>query len=338
MSRRAVWLLLLGWLPLLALFTTLIATVHGIPVAASGLVALRSLITAAIIGSAIPRITQRLPWTSPLSARFIGLHAMFAVAYAILWIALNSVIESILHAQLVITVGPGFGPTFVTGVWLYVMIAVVSYMMRATERTSRAEASAAKARLATLKAQLHPHFLFNALHSVVHLIPREPERAARASEELAELLRTSIEEERDLITVAEEWRFVERYLSIEDIRFGERLVVISRIADEATTLLVPPFALQTLVENAVRHAATPSVDPTTLTIDIRAEANHLVLSVSDSGSGVTEAGLATSTGTGLRRLRERLHALFGDQAGLLLVRDVRGFTVELRLPRREESE
>ena len=338
MSRRAVWLLLLGWLPLLALFTTLIATVHGIPVAASGLVALRSLITAAIIGSAIPRITERLPWTSPVRPRFIGLHATFAVAYAILWIALNSVLESLLYAHLVITVGPGFGPTFVTGVWLYVMIAVVSYTTRATDRALRAESSLVKARLATLKAQLHPHFLFNALHSVVHLIPREPERAARAAEELAELLRTSIEEERDLVTVAEEWRFVERYLSIEDIRFGERLVVVAQVAEDAMGLLVPPFALQTLVENAVRHAATPSIAPTMLTIDIRVEGSRLVLSVSDSGRGVSEAELNASAGTGIRRLRERLQALLGDEATIAFARDTGRFAATLRLPRREESD
>ena len=101
---------------------------------------------------------------------------------------------------------------------------------------------------------MHPHFIFNALHTVVQLIPREPTRAAEAAELIAELLRTVVEEDRDVIALAEEWRFVERYLEIERIRFGERLDIDVRISPAARSATLPSFSLQTMVENAVQQS------------------------------------------------------------------------------------
>ncbi|MDQ8166016.1 MAG: histidine kinase, partial [Gemmatimonadota bacterium] len=213
----------------------------------------------------------------------------------------------------------------------------------ATERVARAEAAAAKAQLAALRAQLHPHFLFNALHSVVHLIPREPERAARAAEQVGALLRTTIEEDRDLVTLGEEWAFVERYLDVERIRFGDRLQVQVDLPLAARDALVPSFSLLTLVENAVRHGVGGREGPTRLTVQATTGSATLTVVVRDCAAevGVTDeakgapdhpantgAGAQLDrNGTGLSRLRERLGVLYGDRARLTLEKQAESGTV-----------
>ena len=316
-SRRSLSLWLLGvWLPVGGLFATLMLTAHpDVSWAAALRGALRMMVVAAVLSAGVQRLTERLPWPHPFRLRFAAAHLLAAALFAVAWLLLNSLIASVFHGQAVLAVGPGVVAFLVTGVWLYVTVAGVSYATRATERAARAEAMAARAQLAVLRAQLHPHFLFNALHTVVHLIPRDPRRAAQAAEQLAGLLRTSMEEDRDLVTFAEERAFVERYLDIERIRFGDRLRVQVRVDEAAGEATLPSFALQTLVENAVRHGAAPRVEPTDVTVTASLEDGRLVVGVHDSGAGATPAQLAAG-GTGLARLRERLEALYGRRGRL----------------------
>jgi LytS/YehU family sensor histidine kinase len=183
---------------------------------------------------------------------------------------------------------------------------------------------------------LHPHFLFNALHTVVQLIPLDPGKAAGAAEELAALLRAATEDRRDLIPFAEEWRMVQRYLALESLRLGERLVLRHEIAPEAAACLVPSFALQTLVENAVRHGAAPRVEPTQVWIEARLERETLRITVRDDGAGA-DPGLPTR-GTGLARLRERLSWLYGERARLGLEgKPGAGYAATLVLPRDDDA-
>lgn len=319
MKRPLVWLqLLIGWLPVWALFTVLILTAHGDgQPALAALLALRLMIAAALLGPLVYRLTERLPWPRPLRPSFVAIHLVAAGAYSLSWFVLNSVIESVFRAQIAISIGYyGLGPFLILGVWLYVMIGGVAYATQATERAARAEVLAARAQLAALRAQLNPHFLFNALHTVVHLIPREPTQASHAAEQLAGLLRTVTEEDRDLITVQEEWEFVRRYLDIEALRFGERLAVEVDFPPNTREALIPSFSVQTLVENAVRHAVTPRVESTTVLVGGRLTDNVLTVTVRDNGASVDVDTALRGAGTGLRRLRDRLVALFGDAARL----------------------
>ncbi len=319
MSRTWVWLqLVIGWLPVWALYTTLIVTAHpGANALTAAFVAFRAIGAAALLGLLVFRLTKRFRWPSPVHPGFVALHVGSAGLYALTWVALTSLIESMLRLRFVVLVPPpGLIPYLVLGVWLYVMVAGVAYATQATERAARAETEAARSQLAVLRSQLNPHFLFNALHTVVQLIPREPRRAAQAAEQIAGLLRTSLEEERDLVPLADELRFVERYLGIERIRFGERLRVRVELTAEAREALIPAFALQTLVENAVRHGAAPRVEPTEVAIVARATDGMLTIEVADNGAGATPEQLLAPTGSGLRRLRERLAVLYGDRARL----------------------
>jgi hypothetical protein len=321
MSRPWIWLqLLIGWLPIWALFTVLIMVAHGPGTGTAALIALRMVAAAAVLGIAVHRLSARLPWPHPFRVRFVGVHVVGAAVYSLTWFALNGLIESLVHGELRLEIGPGTAPYLTTGVWLYVMIAGVVYASRAAERTAQIQALEARTQLAALRAQLHPHFLFNALHTVVQLIPIDPRAAANAAERLAEALRIAIEETRDLLPLADEWAFVQRYLAIEGIRFGERLTVESGLEPDALECTLPSFALQTLVENAVRHAAAPRVAATRIRIEARLEGRSLILRVADDGDSFDPAVERNSAGTGLRRLRERLAWLYGSGASLALER------------------
>ena len=188
--------------------------------------------------------------------------------------------------------------------------------MEGSARAGRAEAVAARAQLAALRAQVHPHFLFNALHTVVQLIPIDPQRAVEAAQLVAHLLRTTLEEQRDEVTLGDEWRFVSRYLAVEQIRFGDRLVVRADLPDGVLDERVPAFALQTLVENAVRHGAAPRVAPTEIVLTAVGSASELTLSVWNTGNGAPAGLTMSGAGTGLARLRERLAVLYGSGARL----------------------
>ncbi|MDX2057266.1 MAG: histidine kinase [Gemmatimonadales bacterium] len=333
--RPWIWLqLAIGWLPIWALYTMMIVAAHpGSDRWRAVLIAQRAIAAAAVLGVLVYRTTRRFPWPERFRLRFLGIHLVGATLYSVAWIALTSAIESVLRGAVVIVVSPsGPLPSLVLGVWLYVMVAGVAYASQATERAARAEALAARSQLAALRAQLNPHFLFNALHTVVHLIPREPKRAAAAAERVAGLLRTAVEEDRDLVPLTEEWAFVERYLDVERIRFGDRLVARMTLAPGTERALVPSFSLQTLVENAVRHGATPRMEATTIEVDGRRAGSELIVSVRDDGVGADPAAIATR-GTGLRRLRDRLAALWDDRGRLTIVTAPGGgFVATLTVP------
>lgn len=324
--------LLIGWLPMWALFTVLMSVTHGMRLLNGAVVALQLIATAAVLGAAVHRLTLRLPWPHPFRPRFVLAHAAAALCYAIAWTVLNNVIEGLVRGQIILVPERGAEIFIVTGMWLYGVVAGVSYSFQAAERESKLKLLAARSQLSMLRAQLHPHFLFNALHTVVQLIPLDQRAAVRAAEQLAGLLRTTLEETRDVVPLAEEWALVQRYLAIESIRFGERLRVDSAIDVETLTDTLPSFALQTLVENAVRHAAAPNARPTTLGITTRRDGRVLVIEVADNGAGASPAQLEQGSGTGLPRLRERLATLYDGASLAFRVSAPQGVTATLHIP------
>ena len=217
----------------------------------------------------------------------------------------------------------------------YVVIAGLAYSSHGAARAARAEAVAVQTQLAALRSQLQPHFLFNALHTIVQLIHLEPRRAAEAAELVAELLRRTLEEDRDEVPLRDEWGFVSRYLAVEQIRFGERLVLDAALSPELASERVPSFALQTLVENAVQHGAAPRIAPTHLAISAARNDSRLVLSVRNSGDPETSRPAGNGTGTGLARLRERLLVLYGSEASLVSRPiETGGYEAVLTVPRK----
>ena len=317
--RAWIWVqLVIGWVPVWALASVQMMAVHGGSFGTAASRGLQLVAGAAVLGVFVHRFAASLPWPATMRASFVARHAAALVLYAFGCMLSYSVIESVLRWRLVFVIGPGFGPFLVTGAWFYVMVAAVAYASQSAARASALAALEARGQLAALRGQVHPHFLFNALHTVVQLIPIDPRGASRAAELLSDVLRRAVDEPRDSVTLAQEWAFVRDYLEIERIRFGDRLRVSEAFEPAALACRLPSFALQTLVENAVRHGAAPRVEATTLAITARVAGATLLVIVSDDGPGADVAAIAHGAGTGLRRLREQLKWLYRDESALAL--------------------
>lgn len=203
---------------------------------------------------------------------------------------------------------------------------------RAT-REARLEAQLTFAQLHTLRAQLQPHFLFNALNGISSLMHTDVERADRMLARISELLRAAIETAPiPEVPIGEELAFAARYLDIEKMRYGDRLDVVIDVPADVSGLLVPNMLLQPLLENAVRHGVARHARPGVIHLRIRRHGAELVIAVRDSGAGF---GPETPDGTGLRITRERLVSLYGPGERLAFSTDEDGFEARVTLPCRE---
>jgi signal transduction histidine kinase len=199
--------------------------------------------------------------------------------------------------------------------------------------TAHLQAQLADARLAALRAQVNPHFLFNTLHAISALVERDPKGVRRMIARLSELLRTTLEGADEAeVTLAQEIVFLRRYLEIMQIRFQGRLEVEIRVPQDIENALVPNLILQPLVENAFKHGIGNLEGAGYIAIEARREDERLLLSVRDNGPGIDGVGSATE-GVGLRNTRARLEQLYGsDQSLLLRSPEEGGLIVEISLP------
>ena len=194
----------------------------------------------------------------------------------------------------------------------------------------RAEKVAAEARLASLSSRVQPHFLFNTLNSIAALIREDPRRAEQMTERLGSLLRGSLDAA-PTVPIAHEMKLVDDYLEIQSARLGERLRYrLDWHAESMNGAMVPPFAIQSLVENAVKHVAGQRREGVEVHLTARADAGVLVFEVSDNGPGFGSDAIVA--GHGLDTLQERLRALYGGRAALELRRTAAGMTVRLTVP------
>ena len=173
----------------------------------------------------------------------------------------------------------------------------------------------AEARLQSLQSQLHPHFLFNTLHTISALMHRDIEAADAMLARLSDLLRLSLDRiDTQQVTLKEEMDFLQKYLEIERTRFGDRLEVRIDIEPDTLDASVPNLLLQPLVENAIRHGIAQKVGGGLLEIRAMRENGELCLLVRDTGPGLSAATLtALNTGVGLTNTRSRLEELFPDR-------------------------
>ena len=292
----------------------------------------------AIMGLAVWRLTDRVEWDWR-SASFYAVHGValtiYSVVYATSWMWPDLMTGRFLAALAGLRGSPVMIWNLLMGSWLYLVVAGLSYAIRAHRRIRAQEAAAAEARLlaqqaqlAALRAQINPHFLFNALHTVGALVTSDPVRADRALECLGDLLRYALGAE-DEVLLSQEWRFTQDYLAFEQLRLGDRLCVNAAADDRALSMMVPPLILQPLVENAVRHGIADR--PEGGHIDVRASVvdTRLLLRVTDDGRG--DAG-GTADGMGLGSVRRRLAALYGERATISIDRMAAGFTITIALP------
>ena len=201
-------------------------------------------------------------------------------------------------------------------------------------REAELESRLVQARLQALRMQLNPHFLFNTLNSIACLVHDKPYVAEEMIESLGELLRVSLSlSDRQEVTVREELQFLDRYLAIEQTRFGERLRVEKQIDPEAMGALVPTLVLQPLVENAVRHGIEAQIAPGCISIVIARAGANLRLAVNDNARSSTASKEQLKEGVGLSNTRSRLKELYGDSGSLELhPGGSDGFLAEVRIP------
>jgi len=172
-----------------------------------------------------------------------------------------------------------------------------------------------EARLAALSSQINPHFLFNTLNSVASLIRLNPEQARQVVYKLSKILRRLLRQQDNLIPLGEELGFIEDYLSIEMVRFGDKLRFIKEVEPDTLDLLVPSMLLQPLVENSIRHGLASKVDGGTIRMRSRRQGTQLQILVEDDGVGIPESRLARmfeQGGIGVTNVNERLKVLYGD--------------------------
>ncbi len=205
----------------------------------------------------------------------------------------------------------------------------------ATAEKAALERQVAEARLQTLQAQVEPHFLFNTLGAVEHLIETDPPRAATMQRHLIAFLRGAMPRMRsETVILGDEIELCRNYLAIMQIRMEERLSFAIDLPPELTTASFPPLMLQSVVENAIKHGLEPKAEGGSLIISARAAAGRLRVAVADSGLGFASGTAASAgTGLGLSNIRERLQRMFGDRAALVISPNVpTGTQVAIEIP------
>jgi len=179
------------------------------------------------------------------------------------------------------------------------------------------ESSKNEIELKNLRSQLNPHFLFNSLNSIRALIEIEPEKAKVAVTTLSQLLRSSlIFGRQDLISLTEELELVSNYLDLESIRFEERLQVKYDIDDQLNTFKIPPFAIQTLVENAIKHGISNRVEGGEIIISAKQHQEQVSIRITNSGG--LDNTISSAEGIGIVNTQRRLYLQFGINADFRL--------------------
>jgi two-component system, LytTR family, sensor kinase len=206
-------------------------------------------------------------------------------------------------------------------------------------REAQLQTNLMEARLKTLEAELHPHFLFNTLHAISTLVHTNPDSADRMISRLSDLLRLTFDRSGAArVALQEELEFLQKYLEIEQTRFQDRLTVRYEIDPATLDAEVPRLILQPIVENAIKHGVSPRTGPGLVQITSRMTGETLLLEVSDNGVGLS--GSARSQfrrGVGLANTRDRLECLYGDAQKLEFSEGDGGLTVTITVPLRRAS-
>ena len=232
--------------------------------------------------------------------------------------------------SIVISLMVGLGITSLETLRYKLQAATLELRTRQMEQ-ERAYKLLAEAQLSSLESRIHPHFLFNTLNSIAALIPSDPQRAEDTVGKLASLLRFSLAAHHSgLVLLSQELKIVRDYLEIEKTRFGARLRYEISVPDEWTEVSVPSLALQSLVENAVKHVVAQSSQGASIRISGAKDDGRMVLEVSDDGPGFTLAAITPEHGLG--NLIARLELLFGEAGQLDVARENNRTAVRLSFP------
>lgn len=353
-GRWRRWAYTVAWLLVLTIYLAAFLA-GGFPLGYAFRGALANVLPDALLGLLVLRLPQRMPWPESRKARSFAIHLGLLMAFIFLstagWLGLVALDELVFTGACCKRIDLRILPfRILNELLIYCTLAGLAYAWHnaaasreQAARAARAETLRARAELEALRSQLNPHFILNTFHALIGLVRRDPAVAETALERLGDLLRYSLRIQReglDEVKLREEWSFVQSYLDLERLRLGDRLRVSFEAAETTLDCLVPSFALQTLVENAIRHAIAPRAEGGHLAVRVHPVDGRLRIEVEDEGPGASAQPAAESHRLGLRLLQERLAALYGEQASLSLHAvsgGVGGVRAILELPVREET-
>lgn len=306
-------------------------------------------------------VSRRWPLTRPNLARRVIMHLLFSVLFCVAWATCGQILRFVLILifapgifQTAMQSGAGqfwrqFGVEWLSwifttlpfGAAVYLCVVgiehAIRYFIEARERevqVARLSEQLSSARFAALQAQLNPHFLFNTLNTIAVLVrDNDREGAVRIVEHLSEVLRRTLTLHRaNEVTLGEELELVREYVAIEHARFSDRLRPEFRIPDSLLSASFPSFALQHLVENAIRHGIAKHPDAGLLLVTAERVGDVLQVTVINDGVSI-DPNVAPPPGHGIENTRERLRALYGDEASLEVAPRPEGGTIAtLRVP------
>lgn len=347
LSGRAFWAAFaLGWSALVLLIGTSVRGEYA-SLADAAFAAVANTLPLAF--ASLPLAIWRRHLMSPewSLAQFAGLHIVLGLAYSLAAALLAMAVERALGLPRL-----GSGVMSVTAILIYrvaqglFVYALVAGFLMWTEsvvrvfesRTAAAREAELRARaeVRALHARFNPHFVFNTLHSLLLLVRAEPETAERAIEDVAALIRyASVLQRREVEQVALETEvaITQRYLALETLRLAERIRIRWDIEEGVGRFGIPAFALQTLIENAVRHGIAPKPEGGSIRVAAGTHGTTLEIEVEDDGAGADPVSVEADGGGGLSMLARRLQLLHGDAASLEYeTQRGRGFRVRLRMP------
>lgn len=288
-------------------------------------------------------VCRATPLTTSGAARVLASSAMAAVIATGLWIGLARTWLAVLPT--VTTIGPTAEQyarheplLFASGVLLFLLALTVHYLLLAFEfarqaerRQLQLEVMSRDAELRALRAQLDPHFLYNSLNSISALTSVDPAGARRMCILLADFLRDTLAiSVRDRIPLADELALTDRFLSIEQVRFGERLQIERHVDGAAAQCRIPPLLLQPLVENAVTHGIANLLEGGVIRLDVARHADQVSIAIENPRD--LDAQESSRRGVGLDNVRRRLTTMFGANARIETRTDQGRFRVEVAMP------
>jgi len=343
-ARRAWWPRFLVWTGAMVIYAVVLWRQVGLPPVVSLAESALYLYSLMLLLIPVAVLSQR--WlargltTMPLVAR----HAGTGLVTVLIW-------RTVILISDRINVGPHFWEVIYARNWMFqvlfdvaiysaaIGLTLASQLRQRDQDRERREAAlilaAREAELGAIRAQFQPHFVLNALNSLLALIDREPALARTMVVRLADLMKAVFDRQvATAVPLERELNLARAYLDVERIRFGPRLSVTFEIDDAARVVMVPPFLLQPLVENAVKHGVAPFTRPGIVRVRAGVRNDRLEIRIEDSGHSVAGAVGAASAGTGrgLSLTRRRLDTLYGRGYELTLDRGPAGTIVRVQLP------
>jgi signal transduction histidine kinase len=344
-DRRRWWVPVLGWSAAVLMYALMLRVQIGLPFRYGLPNAAVYVYTLALLMIPVRRWCARLHDVSRPVSTIAVAHAAMAIAVLAIWFGVQFAFHRL-------TIGPFFWRLVYADSWLFQIVTGALAYGAAVGVTIAAQAwarerqrdrrehelviAARDAELSVLKAQFQPHFVLNALNSLLALVDRDPALARTMIVRLADLMKAVFERaDTDQVPLERELDLVRAYLDVERIRLGSRLAVTFEIDDAARGAMVPALLLQPIVENAVKHGVAPYA--TARYVEVQAAIAHgrLQIVVRDAGHGASPqvpAALAFGTGRGLQITRRRLDGAYGDGYRLTFNREPSGTAVRIDLP------